>query len=331
MVSLVKGVGIGAAAGAGLGALASDDGYGTGALRGGIAGAGVGGLAHGVPRGISAAYKGSGLTRPREGLVSEYVADAMDSFKGTYTSVNTEQNKELMKSFVPGVKKAVKTSVDDRDFSLKMVDNLVDNVKSFSKKDMDTISNIGKNVEDDLASLSKKASTKEMGDFFENSINTFRSATTSKKVGIATAAITDAGLNSVKSHLIDPTVSMFGKIKKGNFKDIHKHEMAATAFNAWGAYEMGHAVNDIADGNYGSAAGTMVMMGAGKLAYSQGANLLKVNSMLKERGMTWGGVGKAGIGGMGANKFYNGTKAWSPEDQISVMNKFQNVSGQFNG
>ena len=42
MVSLVKGVGIGASVGAGLGALSSDDGYGTGALRGGIAGAGIG-------------------------------------------------------------------------------------------------------------------------------------------------------------------------------------------------------------------------------------------------------------------------------------------------
>ena len=44
MVSLVKGVGIGASVGAGLGALSSDDGYGTGALRGGIAGAGIGGM-----------------------------------------------------------------------------------------------------------------------------------------------------------------------------------------------------------------------------------------------------------------------------------------------
>ena len=331
MVSLVKGVGIGASVGAGLGALSSDDGYGTGALRGGIAGAGIGALAHGIPRGIDAAYKSSGLTKPRDGLLGEYAKDAMDSFKGTYTSVNNEQNKNLMKSFVPGVKKAVKTSADDRDFSLKMVDNMVDNVKSFSKKDMDTISNIGKNVEDDLHNLSKKASTKELGNFFEDSIKTFQSATTSKKVGIATAAVTDAGLNSVKSHLIEPTMNMFGKIRSGNFRDIQKHEVAATAFNSWGAYEMGGAVNDISDGNYGSAVGTLAMMGAGKLAYGQGANILKVNSMLKERGMTWSGVGKAGVGGMGANKFYNGTKAWTPEDQTSIMNKFQNVAGQFNG
>ena len=38
-----------------------------------------------------------------------------------------------------------------------------------------------------------------------------------------------------------------------------------------------------------------------------------------------------GVGGIGANKFYNGTKAWTPEDQTSIMNKFQNVAGQFNG
>ena len=108
MVSLVKGVGIGASVGAGLGALSSDDGYVTGSLRGGIAGAGIGALAHGIPRGIDAAYKSSGLTKPRDGLLGEYAKDAMDSFKGTYTSVNNEQNKNLMKSFVPVLRKQLK-------------------------------------------------------------------------------------------------------------------------------------------------------------------------------------------------------------------------------
>ena len=85
------------------------------------------------------------------------------------------------------------------------------------------------------------------------------------------------------------------------------------------------------DDGYGTGALRGGIAGAGKLAYGQGANILKVNSMLKERGMTWSGVGKAGVGGIGANKFYNGTKAWTPEDQTSIMNKFQNVAGQFNG
>ena len=44
-----------------------------------------------------------------------------------------------------------------------------------------------------------------------------------------------------------------------------------------------------------------------------------------------GGIAGAGVGGIGANKFYNGTKAWTHEDQTSIMNKFQNVAGQFNG
>jgi hypothetical protein len=43
------------------------------------------------------------------------------------------------------------------------------------------------------------------------------------------------------------------------------------------------------------------------------------------------GTGASVGAGIGANKFYNGTKAWTPEDQTSIMNKFQNVAGQFNG
>lgn len=329
MVSLVKGLGIGTAVGAGIGALSSDDGYGAGALRGGIAGAGIGGLAHGVPRGIEAAYKGSGLTRPREGMLSEYGKAALDAFGDTYKSVNSEQNKGLMKSFIPGVKQAAKTSATDREFSLNMVNSMADNVSSFSSQDIQNLANMGKNMERDFNKLHSTSVHKEMSDFFENNFETLRSASKSKKVGIATAAIVDGGLNSVKSHLIDPTISMFGKMKKGDFKGIQKHEMAATAFNALGAYEMGGAVNDIADGNYGSAAGSLALLGAGKLAYGQGANFLKANSMLKERGMTWGGLSKAAVGGVGLQKFSNGAKAWTPEDEMAVVNRFQNAGKNF--
>lgn len=319
MVGFVKGIGVGTAVGAGAGAVASDDGYGAGALRGGIAGAVAGAGVAGVPRMINAAYSKAGFTKPPEGAFSNYANTLMDTYKPTYDVVNTEANKELMKSFIPGVKAANKTATSDGDFALKTIESMAKTYKGMKPEDIKRLANVGEIIAKDSEKLEGNKNISDFTNYMQQEVKKFQGLSGGLKVGVMTTAAIDGGIGSVKSHLIDPMVSMGKKIGKGDFRGINKFEYGAAGFNALGVYETGSAVNDIADGNYGSAAGSLALLGAGKLAYSQGANVVKGLDMLHGKGMTVKGAVNAGVAGGGMYRMNAGIKSWTPEQQARAQ------------
>lgn len=320
MVGLVKGIGIGTAVGAGTGAVLADDSATAGAIRGGIAGAAAGSAVHYVPRGISATYKSSGFSRPTEGLVGRYTDDIINSYEPVMKAMKTDQNKELVKSAVPVFKKAFKESTDNPSFSIKSIEGLKDKVKNLNQADLDTLTGLGEKVTVATNAMNSKASTKEMNSYIEAQSKNFKDLSGKKKVGLMTAAAVDAGLNSVNHHLIQPMFSMGNKIKSGKIGDIDRWENSAAAFNTFGLYETYNAANEVSNGQYGSALGTMATVGAGKLAYSQASNLLKLNGKLMDKGTNLYDVTKNVIpGAVGLQKFTNGVKNFTPEQQLHVM------------
>lgn len=313
----------GAATGAVSGAVLSDDSFVAGAFRGALFGAAVGGAINLAPKSVNSAFKNSGINPWQKGLEKDLGDDASRIFKPTYDKVNNKQNKELIKTFIPGAKAAYKTTKDDKAFSLKVVENLSKDMKNLKQADLDILESIGKNTEDNLTAFKKTKSYNATDGWFTNNKNTFDALGTKDKFSVGSSFITKAGFDSAYSHIVEPTGSFINKVKNGKFKDIDKFEASAAAFSVYGAYEAGHILNDASDGNIAGVVGGSAMLLGGKLAYGQGVNLIHANSFLKEKGMTWSGVGQGIGGGYFTKKLANGIGKWDTDDQLFVQQLFK--------
>lgn len=321
---------IGIGIGAGTGAALSDDGYLSGALRGGIAGGAIGSAFNLVPRAINAAYKDAGFTRLEDGVFSQWRDDAVKAFRPTYDSVNNDANKSLMKSFGGAAKRANKESMNNKEFAQNIVKNMSATVKDLSAEDMGKLQNIGSTMGKDMQKLHESPHHKAVDDFLEKNVKAFGELSKGKKVGVMTAAVIDGSINSVKNHLIDPVKDLGSKLKDGRFKDIRPfHEGGAVAFNAYGLYEGGHVANDIADGNYGSAAKGLAVLGGMKLAYGQGANAISGAKYMYDNNLNPFKLKNAAIAGVGMKKLDLGVKAMDEAEQMAFFNSITNTTKAF--
>ena len=323
-------MGTGAVVGGASGAMLSEDGFMAGAFRGATFGALTGGAINMIPKGIESSFRNSGLNPWEKGLEKRLGEDATRIFKPTYDSVNTEENKQLMKNFIPGAKKAWKESTDDRDFSVKVLQNLANDMDNMSPETTKTLVNIGENVADNLLAFEKTNSSKAFESWFKGNKEIFKNADFSDQLSMGSSFITKAGFDSAYHHIVEPTGAFVHKALKNGFKDITKMETSAAAFSAYGAYEAYHIVDDISNGDYAGAAAGMGMLVGGKLLYSQGVNAIHMNSFLKEKGMTWGGVAKAGGGGFFTKKLVDGVNKWTPEDTNMINTMYANLAAKNN-
>ena len=314
-----------------LGATLSEDGFAAGAFRGALFGAGTGAAINLIPKGISSSFKNSGLNPWEKGLEKKIGEDASRIFKPTYDSVNTKENKELMKKFIPGAKSAWKESNgDDRVFSIKVLENLAKDMDNMTPETTKTLTDMGKNVAEDLSRFDKTASLGSFDKWFQSNKKIFQDADSVDQAKMGASFITKAGFDSAYNHIVEPTGAFVNKALKNGFKDITKMETSAAAFSAFGAYEAYNIVDDVSNGDYMGAAKGMGMLVGGKLLYSQGVNAIHMNSFLKEKGMTWGGVGKAAGGGYFTKKLYDGVGKWTPEDALAVDKMYTNLAAKAN-
>lgn len=99
------------------------------------------------------------------------------------------------------------------------------------------------------------------GGGFEKYSETFESM--SNKIGTNKVAMIGAQLGMVAKSSVDmtynmtmkPTVDLFNNIKSGNFKNIGLNQVTSLASNGYGAYSVGAATLDAANGDYDSARG----------------------------------------------------------------------------
>ena len=319
---LMKYAGIGAAVGGAGGAVLSEDSMMSGAFRGALFGAAVGGGINKAPQIVNSVFKNSGMTQWSSGLEKRLGEDASRAFKPTYDQANTSQNKELMKKFVHGAKTAFKTSKSDKDFSLKVTENLARDMSNLSQKDLDMLSGLGKTTGEGINNFNSTSSFKEFDSWFDGNKKVFDNASTVDKLNMGSAFVTKAGFDSAYNHIVKPTGSFINKVKSGDFKNINGFEGSAAAFSAYGAYESLGILGEASDGNIGGAIGGVGLLVGGKLAFSQGVNLIHANTFLKERGMTLGGVTKGASGGYFVKKFESGVKQWTPDDTTRMNSLF---------
>ena len=319
---VAKYMGTGAVIGGAGGATLSDDGLIAGAFRGALFGAAVGGGINLAPKGISAAFKNSGIKQWEVGLEKRLGEDASRIFKPTYEKANTPANKELMKQFVPGAKSAYTTTKNDKDFSLKVTENLAKDMSKLSQNDIQFLGDLGKTTGDGIKAFSSTNSSKQFDNWFTGNKKVFDDASLGDKLSMGGSFITKAGFDSAYNHIVKPTGSFISKVKSGDFKSINKYEGSAAAFSAYGAYESVDILDKASEGDIGGMMAGMGLLVGGKLAFSQGVNLIHANAFLKEKGMTWGGVTKGASGGYFAKKFESGVKQWTPEDEVRMGNLF---------
>lgn len=305
--------GIGAGAGALLGGYASDDGVIPGAFRGALFGGAVGAGVNLIPKGVSSAFKTSGMKSITSDMIDDISKTAPQAFKQSYD--NAQRHKELIKGFVPGARQAWDQGGNAKTFSKNVIKNLAKDMKDIDVNTLKDLDAFGQQFIKDQIGFEKTSAFKTINDVFKGNVDIFNNMqSTSDKVALGSSFVAKTGFDSVYHHLVKPTGSLINKVKNKDFKGITGGEYAATAFNAFGIYEAGSMVNDVADGNYGSALVTGLMLTNGKIAFSQGANLIRTNKILKENNMTWGGVGSAVGGGVFVQRFSQGFQKWGPED-----------------
>lgn len=93
------------------------------------------------------------------------------------------------------------------------------------------------------------------------------------------AVVTEAGFNSVYSHVVKPT----GNFLRG---EMTLANSAAAAFTGYGIYEAGSAINEVRQGNYSAAVGIMGTLAAAKAGYAGLAGGYKAYKVFDKAGVT---------------------------------------------
>lgn len=143
--------------------------------------------------------------------------------------------------------------------------------------------------------------------------------------------LAQAGFASTYNHIVKPTGEFIENIRKGNFKGINLEQGAATAFSAYGIYETAKLVDEVSDGEWGSAAKTAAMLAGGKLAYGMGVEAVKLDAKRRAHDISYASIGKAlrtanlygqytkDLGQMTAGQFRN--------NQVTAQNKVLDILG----
>ena len=305
----MKGAGIHAGIGAGIGAVGgaftTDDDWYQGAKRGAGAGAIVGGGINLGAKYVSGVMEKSGLQSWDHANTKNVIKDMSDSYKGTYAVMNNPANTESMKTFLPNVRKNFFND-NDRHFAYNTAMGLTDELKKNPQlaKDLGTF---GTNVMNDSLKFEKTGSHKVIKDFTNANYDAIQKADgIAAKANLYNAFTMKSAFDSAYDHIINPTGQLIKNTMKGDFGSITKGQVAAGAFSAYGGYEGYGALKDASNGDYSGALGAAGMLVAGKLAFAQASNMIKVDSYLKANDMTWRGVGKSGMGFIGAKRMNSG-------------------------
>lgn len=142
-----------------------------------------------------------------------------------------------------------------------------------------------------ISALSPKSSTvRELEEWYGKNKQAYSDASLTKKAGIIAAYNMQNTVDALKTNFVDPVTSLGGKLKTGNFSGITSPELAATAFNAFGAYEGYKAFDSAANGEYHRAAGHLATLSAGKMAYTHGTSLFAAKTFMKDNNLSMGDV-----------------------------------------
>ena len=321
--------GIGAGIGAVGGALTSDDGVGSGIMRGGMLGAGIGAAANLLPKAVASTYKRHNLKSIDKSTLDSGILDIADAYSG-FMNKQSESGTVLGGLFTSGAIPKGAHLKNDAEFIQMATDALQGNVNKGSSKMSKKMSKVSKGLGQNPDGTDRTFAdvfTKEFADYYRETSNaklsgdaklaaskdgsalantikenlaSFKNASTMGKAEIGSAVGAKAGFDSVYHHLVEPTGSLIRKVRGIDKGKITGEEYAATAFNAFGAYEIGNIMNDTADGDYGGALKSAAILGVGKLAYAQGVNLFKLNKIRKDYNIPMDFVGQKAVQGASA-------------------------------
>ena len=320
----LKYAGVGAATGAGIGAMTSDDGALTGARRGAVFGALVGGGIHAIPRSVSKTLKTSGFKQWDNSKNKEIGDELATTFKPFYDEVNTAENKNIMKSFVPAAESAFRDSKNDKDFALNTLMNMADTLDGMDGSSVNAISKkletMGESLDATMQGFDKGSASKEIRGFIDDNRKIIDGLQGKKKVGTLTSAVGKIGFDSAYHHIVEPTAQFFKRVGKG--KKPTGMQTAAFGASAFGVYESYGIMNNVSDGNYGAALGGIGMLAAGKLIFSGASNMIALDKFATKKGFTRQGRKMALIAGAGTLKFSSGVKQFGPEEFGKIQQRF---------
>ncbi len=297
--------GIGAGVGVVGGAMMSDDGIMSGAMRGGVFGAALGAGIHWAPRAINKTIKDSGFIEWDRANTGPLLDDVTTSFGPAYVAMNHPTTRKTGRALGVEVSKAFFSTSGDAEFATQVQVGLANKLGDMGEEGLKGMVGIGGTIEYGFREMDKSLNVKDARNFFTHNKEIFDNLDMGKKVGLATSVITKMGFDSAYHHIVEPTGKFIRKTMAG--KKPTMGQSAAAAFSLYGGYEAYHIGNDVADGNKLSALGGVGMLIGGKLAFSGAANAIAINKALVAKGMTPMGVAKTGIGIGGLRKLDKGT------------------------
>ena len=309
--------GIGAGVGVVGGAMMSDDGIMSGAMRGGVFGAALGAGIHWAPRAINKTIKDSGFIEWDRANTAPLLSEGFDSFKPVYDTVNDPAMKKTMKDFVPAVTEAFSSTKNNKDFAREVQIGVIEKAGGMDKATLNSLMDIGNDVGDGITKIKGLPTYQKARDWQYANEEIWDKMSTGKKVGLGTSVVAKMGFDSAYHHIVEPTGKFIRKTMAG--KKPTMGQSAAAAFSLYGGYEAYHIGNDVADGNKLSALGCVCMLVAGKLAFSQAGNAIALHKEMVKRNITPMGVAKAGIGGIGARKLALGYRDMDAADHLAVQ------------
>lgn len=312
-----KYAGVGAGVGIVGGAIMSDDGIMSGAMRGGVFGAALGAGIHWAPRAINKTIKDSGFIEWDRANTGPLLSEAFDSFKPVYDTVNDPVMKKTMKDFVPAVTEAFSSTKTNKDFAREVQIGVIEKAGGMDKATLTSLMDIGNDVGEGITKIKGLPTYQKAMDWRDVNKEIWDKMSTGKKVGLGTSVVAKMGFDSAYHHIVEPTGKFIRKTMAGKKPSVG--QSAAAAFSLYGGYEAYHIGNDVADGNNMSALGGMGMLVAGKLVFSQAGNAIKLHKEMVKRKITPIGVAKAGVGGIGARKLALGYKDMDAADHLAVQ------------
>lgn len=128
----------------------------------------------------------------------------------------------------------------------------------------------------------------EYASTFAHNKDLFDNSTGFQKAAMGAAYSMKASADAINHHLLDPMVSGISKVKNGDYSNLRASEITATAFNAFGVYELGDVAHNTANGDYKEAVAGLTRLSMGKMAYSSGSTLFAARAYMKENGITGG-------------------------------------------
>lgn len=292
------------------------------AAIGGLRSAAFGGImglaAHKVPGMVASQIKKSGIDIIDSQELRNAAELGSDIFKPFLGRINTQENKELLKTFNPHVKSALKHSGDNVKFSKTLIKGMDETSDNLKPETFTNLMNLGEEVVTGVEKFDASSSGRYLADYAENVSTQWKGLSFYSKAKNVAAFGTKMGFDSAYGHIVKPA----GNFLKGKFTT---ENTAAFGFSVYGAYEAGIAVNNVQQGDYSGAAKAMGMIVGGKLLYGQAANLVHFNSFLKSKDLGWGQVAKGAASGYGLSKFTSGARKFTQDEMGAVQGVFKNT------